>query len=705
MKKIFLFLTLIIFLNAQEINQKTSTSKEEILKFYIDDKIYQSQSELIKLILNTDSMDDKERQYWFDIMPSMNEQQTQRLFNILETERKKLEELEIKYQDEIKFLNEKHLQEWAEFQKKKSIQELKNDDSIFFIIKNESDDKENRPYILLPKSKIGNKEYIEKDFDKLFMIKNYNSTYILDITETIKNKSIVNTFSSFALSVEVSFNEYYKIYDSDIFQILDIYYYNLSYLKELKSLHLENIKKLRPFIKKEDTNLYEELYENARYYYYTNLGYEDINDTLKYLINYNGNVNDIFYNLHFALYSPINNEIATEFIKKYFNKIKEQDYKYIEDYQEKLSKDKIRKIEAQVLILSLVLEKYKNILDENVILKNKDFINKILLKEDFYKDPHYYEMTKLFIENKNEWKIKINSLKKEYEKDKNNNEIQAQLLEYLSYDALLKEIQGEDYSNELTYLEKISTHIFSNPKADRYIEIKFLKYLKLLNEKTDSIKKTADELKKLRLINGALATENKVLLNEKFNEIMVYMFGFFGTLLTIAGIIYYFFRKLLLKNKKVCNTVEFLLLFEYKTISRITEKILIYKLNKWLNKKLNNKIGNSKLICDIDYSNIGHKHCYDYSTESEKYIFAQKVSKYFKLLPINLHTNLDLRIGCLEELLFHKGYTKYLFIVESRNFNNDNELNLFIHNLAEKYVDAKIIIFNQKNNKENQWKK
>lgn len=93
--------------------------------------------------------------------------------------------------------------------------------------------------------------------------------HILDITETIKNKSIVNIFNSFALSVEVSFNEYYKIYDSDIFQILDVYYYNLSYLKELKSLHLENIKKLRPFIKKEDTNLYEELYENAKYYYYT----------------------------------------------------------------------------------------------------------------------------------------------------------------------------------------------------------------------------------------------------------------------------------------------------------------------------------------------------------------------------------------------------------------------------------------------------
>jgi len=47
-------------------------------------------------------MDDDERQYWFDIMPSMTDSQVDRLFNILETERKKLEELELKYQDEIK---------------------------------------------------------------------------------------------------------------------------------------------------------------------------------------------------------------------------------------------------------------------------------------------------------------------------------------------------------------------------------------------------------------------------------------------------------------------------------------------------------------------------------------------------------------------------------------------------------------------------
>ncbi|MDQ1433160.1 MAG: hypothetical protein QG634_505 [Patescibacteria group bacterium] len=94
--------------------------------FYISDEIQLQYGELIKLILNTESMDDEERQYWFDIMPSMNEEQVDRLFNILETERKKLEELETKYQDEIKTLNDKHLIEWQEFQMKDSKKKIKD---------------------------------------------------------------------------------------------------------------------------------------------------------------------------------------------------------------------------------------------------------------------------------------------------------------------------------------------------------------------------------------------------------------------------------------------------------------------------------------------------------------------------------------------------------------------------------------------------
>jgi len=94
--------------------------KQNWKTFTISDEILAKYDELIKMILVTESMDDDERQYWFDIMPSMTDIQVDRLYNILDTERKKLEELEVKYQDEIKELNEKHLIEWQEFQMKDS---------------------------------------------------------------------------------------------------------------------------------------------------------------------------------------------------------------------------------------------------------------------------------------------------------------------------------------------------------------------------------------------------------------------------------------------------------------------------------------------------------------------------------------------------------------------------------------------------------
>jgi Na+/phosphate symporter len=88
--------------------------------FQISDESQAQYGELVKLILETESMDNDEKQYWFDIMPSMTDSQIDRLFNILDTERKKLEELEVKYQEEIKQLNEKHLIEWQDFQMKDS---------------------------------------------------------------------------------------------------------------------------------------------------------------------------------------------------------------------------------------------------------------------------------------------------------------------------------------------------------------------------------------------------------------------------------------------------------------------------------------------------------------------------------------------------------------------------------------------------------
>lgn len=87
--------------------------------FTLLDEIQAKHGKLIELILATESMDDSERQYWFDILPSMNADQIQRLSDILETERKKLDELEKKYQKEIEWLNQKHMVEWQSYEMKK----------------------------------------------------------------------------------------------------------------------------------------------------------------------------------------------------------------------------------------------------------------------------------------------------------------------------------------------------------------------------------------------------------------------------------------------------------------------------------------------------------------------------------------------------------------------------------------------------------
>ena len=103
--------------------------KQNWKTFIVADETLAEYNELVDLIIATESMDDDERQYWFDIMPSMTDEQIDRLYSILDTEKKKLEKLEEKYQDEIKNLNEKHLIEWQEFQMKDSKKKIKAEEA------------------------------------------------------------------------------------------------------------------------------------------------------------------------------------------------------------------------------------------------------------------------------------------------------------------------------------------------------------------------------------------------------------------------------------------------------------------------------------------------------------------------------------------------------------------------------------------------
>jgi len=53
--------------------------------------------DLIPLILSSESMNDEERQYWINILPIMTPEQLQNLTDILQNEKKQLEEIDKKY--------------------------------------------------------------------------------------------------------------------------------------------------------------------------------------------------------------------------------------------------------------------------------------------------------------------------------------------------------------------------------------------------------------------------------------------------------------------------------------------------------------------------------------------------------------------------------------------------------------------------------
>jgi hypothetical protein len=96
--------------------------------FTLLDEMQVEYPELVNLVIQSESIDNNEKQYWFDILPSMTNEQIDRLFNILMTERRQLEELNLKYQEEIKNLNEKHLIQWQALQSQKARDKVQSEE-------------------------------------------------------------------------------------------------------------------------------------------------------------------------------------------------------------------------------------------------------------------------------------------------------------------------------------------------------------------------------------------------------------------------------------------------------------------------------------------------------------------------------------------------------------------------------------------------
>lgn len=106
-------------------NQTTAGDAGLFDKFEIPDAVKNQYPDLVPLILQTESMNDDERQYWFQILPIMTDDQVTKLREILTNEKTQLAEIDKQYHKEVKQINEKHVAEWKEFEKRDKREKLK----------------------------------------------------------------------------------------------------------------------------------------------------------------------------------------------------------------------------------------------------------------------------------------------------------------------------------------------------------------------------------------------------------------------------------------------------------------------------------------------------------------------------------------------------------------------------------------------------
>ena len=87
-------------------------------KYSVPSLVKEKFPDLVQLIKETESMNDQERDYWFQILPIMTEDQIKKFRDILVNEKTQLSRLDKEYEDELTRLNEKHMLEWKEFETK-----------------------------------------------------------------------------------------------------------------------------------------------------------------------------------------------------------------------------------------------------------------------------------------------------------------------------------------------------------------------------------------------------------------------------------------------------------------------------------------------------------------------------------------------------------------------------------------------------------
>lgn len=98
----------------------------EAEKHYIIPKLVRETfPDLIKLIFETESMDEEEREYWLQILPIMTEEQIVKFREILVNEKDQLVKLDQEYQQDISDLDSKQKTKFNEEEMRQNREELK----------------------------------------------------------------------------------------------------------------------------------------------------------------------------------------------------------------------------------------------------------------------------------------------------------------------------------------------------------------------------------------------------------------------------------------------------------------------------------------------------------------------------------------------------------------------------------------------------
>ncbi|MBP7898721.1 MAG: hypothetical protein WC101_01350 [Candidatus Gracilibacteria bacterium] len=94
-------------------------------KYTIPESVKSQFPDLVALLVKTESMNDEERDYWFQVLPIMNEDQIIKLRTILVNEREQLKKIDTEYDSEMKKLNDVHKNEWNAFEEQQKRAVLK----------------------------------------------------------------------------------------------------------------------------------------------------------------------------------------------------------------------------------------------------------------------------------------------------------------------------------------------------------------------------------------------------------------------------------------------------------------------------------------------------------------------------------------------------------------------------------------------------